>query len=82
MATIIENDPPQREVVQSDSSGSAAAIVLVLLVLAIIAIGAYYFMRSGYTVQAPSAPTHAVTGTVSNTDDGGSTTKSLTVKTK
>jgi len=81
MATIIENDPPQREVVQSDG-GSTAAIVLVLLVLAIIAIGAYYFMRSGYTVQAPSSPTHAVTSTLSNTDNGGSTTKSLTVKTK
>ena len=79
MATIIENEPAQREVVSD--GGSSAALILVVLVLAILAVGAFYFMRSGSTVQGPSAPTHAVTGTLHSTNDtGGGTTKSLTVQ--
>ncbi len=83
MATIIEEQPVQREVVrETGSGGSAALILLTILVIAMIAAGIYYYaMRSGYTVQAPS-PTHAVTSTLSNTDANGQTTaKSLTVKT-
>jgi hypothetical protein len=82
MATIIEDRPVEREVVQnSDSGGSAALIVLTILIIAIIAAGVFYYAtRSGYTIQAPS-PTHAVTSTLSNTDANGQTTeKSLTVK--
>lgn len=82
MATIIEDQPVQREVVRDSSGGSSAALILLtILIIAMIAAGVYYYaMRSGYTVQAPS-PIHAVTSTLSNTDANGQTTnKTLTVK--
>ena len=83
MATIIKNQPAEREVVRDSgsSAGGAAVVLLTILVIAIIAAGVYYYaMRSGYTVQPPSSPTH-VTSTLSNTDPNGQTTsKSLTIR--
>jgi len=82
MATIIDNQPAEREVVRDTGSGASAALILLtIVVIALIAAGVYFYaMRSGYTVQPPS-PTHVVTGTLNNTAPGGPTTsKSLTIK--